>query len=130
VERPRATRSCCAPSQSGTAIRLCRPWRVPRLLGELASHGSDAAKHVRWSAVSDTVRFRIGSSNREYVIVHPSRRERPEASYSDGNWVYAIVKIAAGAFRGKFEAQLRADEFASFRDQLLPLHEKLVGRAK
>jgi hypothetical protein len=64
------------------------------------------------------------------MVVRPSRRERPEATdYWDGNWVYATVKIAARAFRGEFEAQLRADEFASFRNQILPLHEKLVGRA-
>ena len=74
--------------------------------------------------------FRIGSSNRVHVIVSPSRRERPEATdYWDGNWVYATVTIAAGAFRGSFEAQLRADEFADFRDELRPLYENLAGRA-
>ncbi len=74
--------------------------------------------------------FRIGHSNREHVIVSPSRRERPhDTDYWDGNWVYATVTIAAGAFRGSFEAQFRADEFADFRDQLRPLYENLAGRA-
>jgi hypothetical protein len=57
--------------------------------------------------------------------------KQPEASdYWDGNWVYAIVKIAARAFRGEFEAQLRAEEFVSFRDQLRPLPESLKGHAE
>jgi hypothetical protein len=64
------------------------------------------------------------------VLVSPTRREHPEASdYWDGNWLYATVKIVAGAFRGSFEAQLRADEFLRFRDLLRPLHERLSGRA-
>jgi len=80
--------------------------------------------------VDDPHAFRIGHSNREHVIVSPSRRERPhDTDYWDGNWVYATVTIAAGAFRGSFEAQLRADEFANFRDELRPLYENLAGRA-
>jgi hypothetical protein len=81
--------------------------------------------------VDDALAFRIGGSNREHVIVHPTRRERPEASdYWDGNWVYATVKVAARAFRGEFEAQLRAEEFVRFRDQLQVLYETLNGGAK
>jgi hypothetical protein len=81
--------------------------------------------------MDDALAFRIGGSNREHVIVRATRRERPEASdYWDGNWVSATVKIAAGAFRGEFEAQLRAEEFVGFRDQLRPLFESLKGHAK
>jgi hypothetical protein len=81
--------------------------------------------------VDDTLAFRIGVSNREHLIVRPTRRERPAVSdYWDGNWVYAFVEIAAGGFRGKFEAQLRAEEFVSFRDQLRPLGNELGGAAK
>jgi hypothetical protein len=81
--------------------------------------------------VEDGPQFRIGSSNRAHVIVSPSRRQHPEAhDYWDGNWVYASVRIAARGFRGDFQAQLRAEEFASFRDQLKLLNEKLDGRAK
>jgi hypothetical protein len=75
--------------------------------------------------------FRIGFSNRERVIVRPSRRERPEADdYSDGNWVEATIDIAAGAFRGEYEAQLRAEEFVRFRDQVRRLCENLGGCAR
>lgn len=94
--------------------------------GLLSSHTSGYAGRV-----DDSLAFRIGGSNREHVIVRPTRRERPEASdYWDGNWVDATVKIAARAFRGEFEAQLRAEEFVGFRDQLRPLYEKLGGGAK
>lgn len=78
----------------------------------------------------DSLSFRVGSSNREHVIVRPSRREYPEAEDSDdGNWVYATIEIAAGAFRGTFEAMLRAEEFVRFRDELRPLYERLSGKA-
>ena len=74
--------------------------------------------------------FRIGLSDDAHVVVSPTRRERPEATdYWDGNWVHATVTIAAGAFRGSFEAQLRADEFARFRDELRSLYRTLAGRA-
>jgi hypothetical protein len=73
--------------------------------------------------------FRIGRAN-AHVIVSPNRRAFPEAAeYWDGNWVYATVSIAAGGFRGDFEARLRTEEFVRFRDELRPLHDNLVGRA-
>ena len=78
----------------------------------------------------DSLSFRVGSSNRERVIVRPSRREYPEAEDCDeGNWVYATLEIAAGAFRGTFEGCSRAEEFARFRDELRPLYERLSGKA-
>lgn len=78
----------------------------------------------------DTPSFQIGRSNAR-VSVNPSRREFPElADYWDGNWVYATISIVAGGFRGEFEAQLRTEEFLRFRDELRPLHDSLIGRAK
>jgi hypothetical protein len=74
--------------------------------------------------------FRIGRSN-AHVIVRPARRELPPLpDYWDDNWVDATITIAAGAFRGEIEAQLRAEDFVRFRDELRPLHERFVGRAK
>ena len=83
------------------------------------------------SETSEAPYFRVGSSNREHVIVRPSRREFPEATdYHDGNWVYATIEIAAGAFRGCInDAMLRAEEFVRFRDELRPLYERLSGQA-
>jgi hypothetical protein len=80
--------------------------------------------------VSDVPFFRVGESNREHVTVRPTRREYPEArDYWDGNWLNATVEIVAGGFRGKYEALLRAEEFAQFRDQLRPLYEHLSEAA-
>jgi hypothetical protein len=78
----------------------------------------------------DFLFFRVGASNREHVIVRPSRRVHPESEDpDDGNWVYVTIEVAAGSFRGKFEAMLRAEEFVRFRDELRPLYEHLSGKA-
>jgi hypothetical protein len=77
------------------------------------------------------VAFRLGASNREHLIVCPSWRAHPEAiDYWDGNWVHATIEIAAGGFRGKLEARLRAEELVGFRDQIRPLQEKLGRGAR
>ena len=72
----------------------------------------------------------IGAARSEQLSIHVTRREFPEASdYWDGNWVYATIQIRAGAFRGEYEALLRTNELASFRDQLATLHAALNGSA-
>lgn len=72
----------------------------------------------------------IGADRGEQVSIHVTRREFPEASdYWDGNWVYATIRIRAGAFRGEYEALLRTDELAAFREQLRTLHAALNGSA-
>jgi hypothetical protein len=74
--------------------------------------------------------FRLGSSEREHIIVRPSRREHPDPAHSDDrSWICASIEVAAGAFRGTFEATLRAEEFVRFRDELRPLYERLTGQA-
>jgi hypothetical protein len=72
--------------------------------------------------------FRIGSSNREHLVVSPSRRELIEAS-DDANWVHASIRVAAGGFRGEYDAMLRAEDFVRFRDELRPLQDGVSGRA-
>jgi hypothetical protein len=58
-------------------------------------------------------------------------RSHPAASdYWDGNWVRAVVEVAAGGFRGKVEGDLRADEFDAFRRELDLLGESLAGIAR
>jgi hypothetical protein len=81
--------------------------------------------------VDATCRLRIGSKNNEYLLVEPTRWEFPDCEeYWDANWFYASVTIAAGGFRGSFEALLRAEEFVRFRDELRPLQQSLNGQAK
>jgi hypothetical protein len=72
----------------------------------------------------------IGADSSERLSMHVTRREFPEASdYWDGNWVYVTIQIRAGAFHGEYEALLRTNELASFRDQLGALHATLNGSA-
>ncbi len=92
-------------------------------------HGSRPPR-VPFRPWLEALSFRVGLTNREHVIVRPTRREYPDAQdFDDGNWVYATVEIAAGAFRGSYEAMLRTEEFVRFRDELQPLYERLSGRA-
>jgi len=70
----------------------------------------------------------IGADRSEQLSIHVTRREFPEASdYWDGNRVYATIHIRASAFRGAYEALLRTNELASFRDQLATLHAASKG---
>jgi hypothetical protein len=80
--------------------------------------------------MSPTPRLLIGSVKSEHLLVEPTRWEFPDNNdYWDGNWLNAAVTIAAGAFRGSYEALLRTDEFVRFRDTLRTLYEKLGGTA-
>jgi hypothetical protein len=75
-------------------------------------------------------RLLLGSLASTYLLVEPMRYAYVDAKdYWDGNWVRADVRIVVGAFRGQYEALLRADEFADFREQLGRLHETLKGEA-
>jgi len=76
------------------------------------------------------VGLHIGSGGK-HLRIEPTRREFPAATdYWDQNWLYANVRVQAGAFTGRYEALLRSDEFRDFRDQLAPLYENLIGDAK
>lgn len=60
----------------------------------------------------------------------PLRRNYPEVSdYWDGNWLGSSIDVHVGGFRGHVDADLRAEEFASFRDALRRLTEDLSGTA-
>lgn len=72
----------------------------------------------------------IGSEASEHVVIAVTRRQFPEsADYWDGNWVFAAVRIRAGAFRGEYEAMLRTDEIAHLHSGLARLHAELAGTA-
>ena len=79
---------------------------------------------------SESVAFRIGSLNSDCLVVHPTRPQFEDcADYWDGNWIYATIELAAGAFRANYEACLRTEEFTAFRGQLRALHERPSGKA-
>lgn len=72
----------------------------------------------------------IGSESSDHVVIAVTRREFADATdYWDGNWIYASVRVNVGSFRGEYEALLRTDEIASFRDGLTRLHAELKGAA-
>jgi hypothetical protein len=58
-------------------------------------------------------------------------RSHPSASdYWDGNWITATVQVQAGSFHGSIGGQLRAEELATFHDQLARLQKSLRGVAE
>ena len=74
--------------------------------------------------------FRIGGEEQEYVQLEILRRAVPDASdYWDGNWLVARITVAVGAFRGAYEANVRADELRDFSDELHRLQHELRGEA-
>jgi hypothetical protein len=109
-----------AVGSAAVAALVCAPHQI-------TSSGPSAATLPRVDAPA----FRIGSSNRAHLIVSPSRREFPgDADYWDGNWLYATITIAAGAFRGSFEAvpvvgRHRASEVADLGEDLRPTLSQL-----
>ncbi|MEO7111931.1 MAG: hypothetical protein ABI183_15920 [Polyangiaceae bacterium] len=48
----------------------------------------------------------------------------------DAAWITARVAVHGGAFRGEYEAMLRAEDFPRFRGELQKLHESLGGTAR
>jgi hypothetical protein len=72
----------------------------------------------------------LRGDGRESLSIAPTRREFPDLNdFWDGNWVYATVRLQAGAFRAEYEAQLRTTDFQLFRQQLGVLYERLTGTA-
>ncbi len=73
----------------------------------------------------------IGSAAADHLSLRPVRRSLPQASDSwDGNWLVVQVAVRAGAFRARFEADLRAGDFVGFGGQLKALQQRLGGEAE
>ena len=68
------------------------------------------------------MRLLLGSPDDAHLVLTPLRRSHPEATdFWDGNWLKVDVTARGGAFRGTFEADLRADELQAFADGLAAL---------
>jgi hypothetical protein len=73
----------------------------------------------------------IGHSEHEFILLDITNRSHPDDNdYSDGNWLNAKVFVKVGCFNAEVDGQLRADELASFRDELTKLYRSLSGCAK
>lgn len=80
--------------------------------------------------MENTVSIVFGESQRERIELTVLGRSHPtSADYWDGNWLRTKVAVQVGGFAGTFAADLRAEEFRSFRDQLARLYETLDGEA-
>ena len=72
----------------------------------------------------------IGNTDRQYVLIRPLCRKHPGLfDYRDGNWIDCELEIAAGAFRGRFQADLRSEEFHAFLEDTEGLSRALEGAA-
>jgi len=59
--------------------------------------------------------LRLGPPDGNHLVLRPLRRSHPGAEgFWDGNWLKVAVEARGGAFAGRFEADLRADELAAF----------------
>ena len=72
----------------------------------------------------------IGDTDRQYVLIRPLCRRHPGLfDYRAGNWIECELEIAAGAFRGRFRADLRSEEFHAFLEDTEGLSQALEGVA-
>jgi hypothetical protein len=74
----------------------------------------------------------FGGSQHERIEIDVAGYEQPEGSdnYHDANWLGIRIKVAAGAFRGNFDAALLTSEIDALRSQLRTLYASLKGSVK
>lgn len=74
--------------------------------------------------------LRVGADTANHVCLRPLRRSYPATQeFWDGNWLKVDLEVRAGAFRGRFEADLRCEEFERFAEQLAALQASGRGEA-
>lgn len=72
----------------------------------------------------------IGEAGAHHVLIRPISRRHPGLfDHIDANWIACDVQIVAGGFRGQFQADLRAEEFAGFLTEVLALSRTVDGAA-
>jgi len=72
----------------------------------------------------------IGATDGQYVLIRPLCRKHPGLfEYKDGNGIECELEIAAGAFRGRFRADLRSEEFHALLEDTEALSQALEGVA-
>jgi len=72
----------------------------------------------------------VGSPGANHLSLRILRRSYPDAEgFWEGNWLKVEVAVHAGAFQGRFEADLRSDEFEHFAEQLTSAQRASEGLA-
>jgi hypothetical protein len=80
---------------------------------------------------TETPSFVLGNNCSGFLRISVLERLYPEAAnYWDKNWLRAKAEVAAGAFQGRLEGDLRTDEIAGFYKALLRLDSHLKGTAE
>jgi hypothetical protein len=80
--------------------------------------------------VAPSTEIVIGDGGVQHVLIRPVSRSSPGLFDDwDGNWIVCEVDIAAGGFRGRFNADLRSEEFHAFMGQMLELERAIDGAA-
>lgn len=81
--------------------------------------------------VTDNHEVLIGHPPGEHIGISVRSRLHPSATdYWDGNWLVSVVDVKVGGFLGRIDADLRAEEFVSFRQELDALSERPTGTAQ
>jgi hypothetical protein len=81
-------------------------------------------------AVAPSTEILIGDLSAQHVLIRPLSRSHPGLfDYWDGNWIDCEIEIAAGGFRGRFQADLRSEEFHTFSEQVEGLNRTIEGVA-
>ena len=83
---------------------------------EDATHPPPDSKGSRLPSRTPIVVTLRGEAGAEVQIELVGRAHPEQQDYWDGNWLRTRVKVRAGGFRGEFEPELRAEEFARLRD--------------
>jgi len=72
----------------------------------------------------------LGSPGGNHLSLRPLHRTEPGSTdFWEGNWLKVDVAVRAGAFAGRFEADLRTDELDQFAEQLAALEGASTGAA-
>jgi hypothetical protein len=80
--------------------------------------------------VAPSTEIVIGDPVAQHVLIRPLSRSHPGLFDDwDGNGIDCEVEIAAGGFRGSFQAQLRAEEFQAFLEQVQGVTTTIEGVA-
>ncbi|NUR56389.1 MAG: hypothetical protein HOQ29_18255 [Acidobacteria bacterium] len=72
----------------------------------------------------------IGMADAGHVLIRPVGRRHPGLfDHQDANWIECDVGVAAGAFRGALQVDVRADDLSAFLDDVAALEDGTNGAA-
>jgi hypothetical protein len=73
----------------------------------------------------------LGTLQRSRLVLDVKRRARPSSEdYWDGNWLVVDMAVEMGSWTGRFDANLRCEEFDRFLSEVRHLNENLDSVAE